>query len=443
MKTRAFICSILALSLFSGILSGQPFNKVKLDSLFTYLAENNKAMGGLAISKNGSIVYARAIGFSSITPQKKIASTEKTRYRVGSISKVFTATLVFQIIEEGKLDLSTTLDKYFPTIPNASSIKISYLLNHRSGIHSYTDDLNYLQWGYQPKTHDEMIRILSAGKPDFEPGTASAYSHSNYLLLGYILEKICKKSYNEILNERICSKIGLMDTYYGDKTDISKNESYSYKYTTSWEQLPQTNMSIPHGSGGIVSTPSDLVRFMDALFTGQLINKGSLDQMKTITDNYGMGLFYLPFKGKVSYGHTGSIDGFAATAGYFPNDNISVAYISNGTVYPMLEILFGSLDIYFNLPYDFPVFTTYFVNPKDLDLYIGVYSCSQIPFKITLTKNRSTLYGQVPGQQAVPLEAVAENIFKLEIASAVIRFNPLKNEFNLEQGGRKYTFTKE
>ena len=442
MKTKSFIIYILFIFILTAYLPGQSFNKNKLDSLLSYLDKKNMAMGSLVISRNGNTEYARAIVFSYITPQQKIASTEKTRYRIGSISKMFTAALIFQLIEEGKLSLSTTLSKYFPKIPNARLIKISHLLNHQSGIPSYTNDLNYMQWGYQPKTHEEMIRIISATEPEFEPGTASAYSHSNYILLGYILEKIYRKPYNDILNERICSKIGLMDTYYGDKTDISKNESYSYKYTAFWEQLPPTDMSIPGGSGGIISTPLDLVRFMEALFTGKLINKSSLEQMKTITNNYGMGVFYLPFKGKACYGHTGSIDGFASTAGYFPNDSIAVAYFSNGTVYPSLEVLFGSLDIYFGLPYDFPVFTGYYANPKDLDKFLGMYSCPGVPFKITLTKKRSTLYGQVSGQQAVPLEAVAENIFKLEIAGAVIRFNPARKEFILEQGGRKYTFTK-
>jgi CubicO group peptidase (beta-lactamase class C family) len=399
-------------------------------------------MGSLAISENRKMVYARATGFSYITPQQRIAATEKTRYRIGSVSKMFTAAIVFQLIEEGRLSLSTTLNKYFPKIPNARLIKISHLLHHQSGIPSYTDDLNYLQWGYQPKKKEEMIRIISAGKPEFEPGTASSYSHSNYLLLGYILEKICHQSYGEILNNRICSKIGLGDTYYGGITDINRNESHAYKYTTLWEQLPQTDMSIPGGSGGIISTPSDLVRFMEALFAGEIINRNSLEQMKTITNNFGMGLFYLPFKGKACYGHTGSMDGFSSTVGYFTDANICVAYISNGVVYPMLEVLFGSLNIYFNLPYEFPVFISYYVNPKDLDLYAGVYSCSQVPFRINLTKKRSTLYGQIPGQQSVPLEAVAENVFRLEIAGAVIRFNATKSEFTLEQGGKKYLFTK-
>jgi len=442
MKIKAFTLLAIIFILFSGFLSGQTFDIEKLDSLLDLLARKNKAMGSLALSRNGNIVYAKSIGYSLITPQNKIESDEDTKYRIGSVTKMFTATLIFQLIEEGKIDLTATLDNYYPEIPNAKLITIAYLLNHRSGIHSYSDDSTYLKWMTRPKTHDEMIRIISAGKPEFRPGSQAAYNNSNFVLLGYIVEKICNKTFNEVLREKICTKIGLTDTYYSGKTNTSQHESYSYTYEGSWIQKPETDMSIPHGAGALVSTPSDLVRFIDALFAGQLINENSLNQMKTITDGFGMGMFQYPFLNKTAYGHTGSVDGFGSTMGYFPEDKLAFAYISNGTVYPALEILFGALKIYFNLPYEFPVFTVYFVPQAELDQYLGIYSSAQMPIQLTMTKNNGMLYGQATGQPALPLEAVAKNIFKLEMVGAVIKFSPDKHEFVLEQGGRKFTFTR-
>lgn len=443
MKTKTLTISFLVLFFSSSISFGQSFNREKLDSLLNLLTGKNKAMGSLAISKNGNALYAKAIGYCLIDPQQKIASTEKTRYRIGSISKMFTATMIFQLIEEGKLELSTTLDTFFPTVPNANLISLGNMLNHRSGIHSFTDDSTYLWWMTKPKTQEEMIRIISEGKPEFEPGSKTVYSNSNFVLLGYIIERICNKPYSEVIHERICSKIGLNDTYYGGKTDISKNESYSYRFAGGWKQEPETDLSIPHGAGAIVSTSADLVKFISALFGGLLVSENSLNKMKTITDGLGMGMQQFPYETKVVYGHGGAIDGFNSILCYFPDDSLAIAYCSNGTGYAINDILLGALNIYYNKPYSFPVFTTYAVKPEELDQYLGIYSSTQVPLKITVTKKNGTLYGQATGQMAFPLEASEKHVFNFEMAGIVIKFNPEKNEFVLEQGGGKYTFTKD
>jgi D-alanyl-D-alanine carboxypeptidase len=442
MKTRSILAAIIVLVIFSGALSGQTFNKSKADSLLSLLADKNKAMGSLAVLENGKVIYARAIGFTETIPEK-IASTERTKYRIGSISKMFTATLIFQLIEEGKLDLSTTLDKFFPTVPNAGKITIGNLLSHRSGIHSFTNDSAYLKWMLEPKTHQEMIKIISEGKPEFDPDAKTEYSNSNFVLLGYIVENLRKEPYNKVLQKYICSKAGLTDTYYGGKTDISKNECYSFQLQSSWEKQPETDMSIPHGAGAIVSTPSDLVKFISALFAGQLVSGESLNHMKTIKDGMGMGMQQFPYENKTIFGHGGSIDGFGSMLCYFPDEKLAVSYCSNGTVYSINDILLRTINIYFNKPEKLPEFTTYDVTSEELDQFPGVYSSPQIPLKLTITQKEGKLFGQGTGQPAFPLEASAKNEFKFELAGIVIHFNPEKEEFILEQGGGNFTFTRE
>ncbi len=442
MKPKASILSILIFLCCSGISSSQSFNTVKIDSLLNLLAEKNKAMGSLAIARNGNILYAKAIGYSQFTPEQ-VASTEKTRYRIGSISKMFTAVLIFQLIEEGKLELSTTLDKFYPSVPNAGKITIGNMLSHRSGIHSFTDDSAYLQYMAQTKTQDEMIRIIAESKPEFDPDAKTAYSNSNFVLLGYIVEKINKKPYNEVLQSGICKKTGLMDTYYGGRTSVKTGECYSYRFEEGWKIQPETDMSIPHGAGAIVSTPADLVKFITALFNGKLVSAISLDHMKTITDGLGMGLQQFPYENRVVYGHGGAIDGFNSILCYFPDDSLSISYCSNGTGYSINDILLGALSVYYNKPYSLPVFTTYAVTPEELDQYLGIFSSSQIPLKITFTRDKGTLYAQATGQPSFPLEAAAKQVFKFEMAGVVITFNDEGNEFVLEQGGGKFTFTRD
>ena len=293
----------------------QTIDKVKLDSYFQALEASHKFMGSVAVSKDGKLLYTKSIGFKVV--EDKIRPNEQTKYRIGSISKTFTAALLFKAIEENKTVLSQTIIKYFPTIKNADKITISHLLNHHSGIHNFTNDDDYLKWYTQKKSEEDLVKIISTIGSDFEPGSKGEYSNSNYVLLSYILQKLYNKPYAEILQEKIVRPLGLKDTYYGAKIDIAKNESYSYKLTSDWVKEIETDMSIPVGAGAVVSTPSDLTRFSNALFNGKIISVESLKQMQTLQDGFGMGLFQVPFNEKKGYGHTGGIDGFSSMFAYF------------------------------------------------------------------------------------------------------------------------------
>jgi D-alanyl-D-alanine carboxypeptidase len=442
MKTKSLFTSLIVLLLSVNDIFGQSFDKARADSLFDLLAGKNKAMGSLAVCDNGNVIYARAVGYLETAPEK-IPSNTKTKYRIGSISKMFTATLIFQLIDEGKLKLTTSLDKFFPTVPNSQKITIGNLLSHRSGIHSFTDDSAYTTYMTRPKTRQEMVKIISEGKPEFEPDAKTDYSNSNFVLLGYIVEDLRKEPYNKVLQKYICSKAGLTDTYYGSKTDIAKNECYSFQFGSEWEKQPETDMSIPHGAGAIVSTPTDLDKFISTLFSGKLISDASLIQMKTIKDGLGMGMMKFPYENKTLYGHGGAIDGFNSILCYFPDEKLAVSYISNGTVYPVNEILLRILNNYFNKPDKLPEFKTYIISPEDLATYTGVYSSNQIPIKLTISVKDGKLIGQGSGQAAFPLEATAKHEFKFDQAGIVMHFDPGKGELLLDQGGGKFTFTKE
>jgi len=442
MKTKIFT-TILLTGLTFGTVFSQDINRPKLDSLFNILAEKNKAMGSLTISKNGTVLYSKAIGYSFISDDEKKLSTNITKYRIGSISKMFTATMIFQLIEEGKTSLTTTLDTYFPNLPSAKKITISNLLNHRSGLHNFTDDPNYTTWMMHSKTQDEMLTLISKNKVDFQPNEKASYSNSNYVVLGFIIEKISKQPYSKNLNERITSKIGLLNTYFGSKTNTNNNESFSYQFINNWTQEPETDMTIPGGAGSIVSTPTDLTKFIEALFSIKLISQSSLNQMKTITDGYGNGMFQIPFYKKKAYGHNGGIDGFLSNLAYFPEDSLAIAYCTNGQVYPMNDILLGVLSICFNKDYSIPTFNTISLKTEDLDKYLGVYSSKQIPIKITITKDNTALIAQATGQSSFPLEATEKDKFKFDQAGVKIEFNIDKNELTLKQGGGNFAFTKD
>lgn len=432
---------IFLITLFTATSFAQKFDKEKLDFYFQTLENNNKFMGSVALSENGKIIYTKAIGFSDV--ESKTKPNETTKYRIGSISKSFTSALVFKAVEENKLSLDTNISKYFPNIKNADKITISNLLNHRSGIHSFTDNENYLSWNTQKRSEQELLKIIEDGGSDFEPDTTADYSNSNYVLLSFILEKIYKKPYSEILQEKIIKPIGLKNTYVGGKINLKNNEAHSYTFENNWIKETETDLSIPLGAGAIVSTPSDLLQFADALFNGKIISEKSLKLMETIKDDYGSGLFQMPFGTKKAFGHTGGIDGFSSNYGYFPEEKVAFALTSNGSNYTNNNIAIAVLSAVFNQPYEIPAFKTFELPSADLDQYLGIYSSKDIPLKITVTKNDTTLMAQATGQSAFPLDASDKNIFKFDQAGIILEFMPANKTMILKQGGKNYNFIKD
>ena len=434
----------IKLTLLFGLLFSTSFaqtlNTVKLDSLFQILETKDKFMGSIAISENGKLLYTKSIGKDDIETDRH--SSILTKYRIGSISKMFTSCLIFKAVEDGKINLNQTIEKYFPTIVNANKITIGNLLNHRSGIHNFTNDENYLSYNTEPKSEKQMIEIIANGKSDFEPNSKADYSNSNYVLLSYILEKTYKKSYKELLTAKIIKPLGLKNTYFGGKTNIQNNECYSYSFEEKWQKENETDMSIPMGAGAIVSNPTDLVLFIENLFANKIISQKSLEQMKTIKDNYGMGIFQVPFYDKQGFGHTGGIDGFASVVSYFSENKLAIALTSNGRTYENNNVMIGVLSAYYNKSFQIPTFNKIELKTEDLDKYLGEYSKENFPLKITVTKEDNKLFAQATGQSAFPLESIEKDTFEFSAANIKMEFNPKGNQMTIIQGGRKTVMTK-
>lgn len=420
----------------------QSFDKNKLDAYFDTLGKYNKFMGSVAVAQNGHAIYNRTLGFTNIKEKQK--ANENTKYRIGSISKTFTAALIFKAIDEKKISLDQTIQKFFPDIKNAGKITIAHLLYHRSGIHDFTDDQEeYLKWHTQPKTEKEMLAIISKGGIDFEPDTKSDYSNSNYLLLSYILEKTFKMPYAQILDKYIAKPLALKNTFLGKKINSKNNEASSYRFEGDWKLEDETDISIPLGAGGIVSTPIDLVKFSTALFGGKVISQKSLAQMKTLNGKYGMGVLAIPFYDKAGFGHSGSIDGFSATFSYFNDGNIAYALTGNGTNFNNNSISLAVLSAVFNKEYQIPDFKTVEQSTTDLNKYLGTYASTAIPIKITITKDNTILVAQATGQSTTRLTYKGNHEFKFEEAGIILSFNPKENQMTLKQGGKEFKFTKE
>lgn len=450
MKNSIVTMIVLMILFLMNLQAQDPFNKSKLDTYLDQLGKNQKAMGGVVITKEGEVVYENYFGYASV--EDSIPIGHLTKFRIGSISKIFTAAILFQLIEEGHLTLDTKLSDYYSQISNAKKITISHLLNHQSGIHSFTSDTAYFDYYTSPKSKDGILNLIIQSEPDFEPGEKAAYSNANFVLLGYIIEDITHSMYSEELKKRITIPSNLNDTYYGEKIDPEENEALSYKFENNeWMIEPETDMSIPHGAGAIVSIPRDLTSFITLLFSGKVVSEASLEKMKETDHVFGRGLLRFPFYDRYSYGYNGGIDGFVSCVSYFEDDEVAVAFTSNGMNYSLNDILIGTLNIYFDLPFDIPNFGAkeIVLEREILRRYEGTFSSETLPLIITLSVEGNRLFGQATGQSEFPLSPFSETEFRFEIAGIVIEFSKddqgaiQYDTFRLRQSGRDYLFTRE
>lgn len=415
----------------------------KIDSLLSYFNANNKFMGSVAIQKEDKVILKQAYGYASV--EGNIKANTQTKYKIGSVTKMFTSAVIFQLIEEGKLSLDTKLSKYFPEIKNADAITIKNMLNHTSGIFNFTNDESFGLYMKNKETQKAMAGRIAAFDAAFQPGTKAEYSNSNYLLLGYIIEKITGKPYKDMVEKRIVKKLGLKNTTYFSAIEPQQNEAYSYTFNgDNWIREEEWNESVAGAAGALQSTPEDLTAFVYALFEGKIISQKSLDEMLIMDFGYGKGIFIFPFGERQFYGHTGGIEEFTSVLSYYPDEKVALAFLINGSNYNYNEIIIGILRLYYNMPYSFPNFKTIQVAPEILKSYEGIYASEEFPLKITVKhhKEDNQLIAQATGQGPIPLNSVSETEFTCDPAGINITFNTA-NSFTLHQNGAVIEFIKE
>ncbi|WEA04025.1 serine hydrolase [Mucilaginibacter sp. SJ] len=183
-------------------------------------------------------------------------------------------------------------------------MSIANLLNHRGGLSDIKNIPGFDYWIREPHNKEEVLRLIENSSIDFAPGSRSAYSNSGYILLSFILEKVTRKPYAQLLKERIASPLHLMHTYYATQRGTRPEESFCYRYDRGWKPVPETDWSIPQGAGAVISTSHDLALFADALFNGKLVGQRGLALMKHQTDGFGMDLVVMDCPKQPAYGHT-------------------------------------------------------------------------------------------------------------------------------------------
>lgn len=309
----------------------------EVDALVSKRLSGPNAIGfSIGVAQKGEVLLAKGYGQADL--EAGSAADAETMFRIGSVTKRFTAALIVQAIAAGNLSLDATLDTFVPDFPlQGKKVTIRHLLNHTSGIPNYTDVGK--EWEkVQPLelSHAELLALV-AGKPfDFEPGTDWRYDNTGYYLLGMVLEKVHGKPYAKCIDE-LCASIGLTRTRHDSNRELIRNRAQGYGVengkTVNDEPL---GMNQPGAAGALLSTGGDLVRWSMALAGGKVVDAASYTQMTTPPQidgkdtHYGFGLMVGQVEGQPAVMHGGGIHGFNSVLLHLPAHGLHVAVLSNG-----------------------------------------------------------------------------------------------------------------
>jgi D-alanyl-D-alanine carboxypeptidase len=336
-------CSALALVLGFGLAApqaGAAPDTTRLNALLGALESQGMAMGSVAVQEGTGALYTRAIGQARLEGDKPETATANTRYRIGSISKLLTAVMVLQLVDQGVLALDTPIARWFPALPGADGITVAQLLQHRSGLGDIKSLPDFEKsWMFEPRSEAELVTAISSLPRRFEPGQRCEYNNSGFLLLSFILEKVGGQPYAQALQRRLVQPLGLRNTRFDLRAGLKPQEAASYRWDGQWRLVPATDPSVPLGAGGVLSSASDLVVFMRALFQGRLLKASTLQKMLQTQDNFGLGIYKLPGAGPEAWGHEGVIDGFSAALLHVPSTATTIAWCGNAHQVPREEVV--------------------------------------------------------------------------------------------------------
>jgi CubicO group peptidase (beta-lactamase class C family) len=313
-----------------------------LEALVRGYAERRMFMGAVLVSRRGVTLLDRAYGYANLEWQ--VPNTAQSKFRIGSMSKQFTAAAIMLLQEEGKLHVEDNLGKYLPDIPAAwAPITLHQLLTHTSGIPDLVMFPDYPALRTQPSPPEKTYQLLR-GKPlDFAPGAKFQYSNSGYVVLALVIERLAGKSFDAFLRERVLAPLGLNDTGSDAPRPLLMNRADGYVALTPgvppdpatpvvYRNADFIDMSVPTGGGGLYSTSRDLQRWVKGLFGGQLLTPPSLARMTTPhIGGYGYGFFLREQDGVQRVSHGGSIHGFLSMLTYYRQTDVLIVVLSNTT----------------------------------------------------------------------------------------------------------------
>ena len=393
----------------------------RVDSLVAdYMTVRKAPAVSVALLRGSDTLVMKGYGLASQEAHRP--ATASTVYRIGSITKQFTSAAIMRLAEKGKLSLDDDMSKYLPDFPlQDHKVTIRQLLNHTSGIHSYTADSMWAKTWAQDLTPRQIVDFVAKTPFDFAPGAGYRYNNTGYVLLGMILDKVTGQSYAAHLQSEFFTPLGLRQTGYCPSRTTDTTHAAGYDVQGDRVQsAAYLSMTHPYSAGALCSTVRDLVKWQRALATGGVVTTTSLARMTTPDTigysgpplRYGYGLAPGQLQGKRSVGHGGGVHGFTTASIYYPDDSVNVVVFTNSNTGPdplaanIARAVFGMPLVPLPRP---PV--TVPLADADRDKLPGAYDLNRLnggvlTVNVTVEEGRLMAQAEGPGQGKFPLHHV-------------------------------------
>jgi len=362
LTTALVVCATVMLA-FQGVLMAQE-KAAKIDEVMTAAHKYRLFNGSVLVAENGKVIYKKGLGLANM--EWSIPNAPETKFRLGSITKQFTAALIVQLVEQGKIKLDGKVSDYLPAYRKdiGEKVTVHQLLNHTSGIPSYTGLPGFFNdVSRNPFTVDDFIKKYASNNLEFEPGSRFSYNNSGYFLLGAIVEKVTGQTYEKALKERILDPLDMKNTGYDHHGTLIEKRASGYEKTPDgYKNAPYLDMSLPYAAGAMYSTVEDLYSWDQALYADRVLSAQSKDLMfKPNLSDYAYG--WVITKARLGAGtdtapkitHGGGINGFNTVIVRFPVEKHLIVLLDNTSQGGNLDRLERELtNILYNQPHSVP-----------------------------------------------------------------------------------------
>lgn len=395
-----------------------------LDSLMRAYAAHKGFNGSVLVAKGAEVLVAKGYGYKNVAA--KTTADDKTLYQYGSVTKQFTAALILKLQEEGRLNISDKLSKYFPQFSFADSVTLHHLLTHTSGIFNYTADAKFMSSeAVKPTTQARIFELIEKRPLAFTPGSKFSYSNSNYMLLGYITEKITGQPYETLVRQYIVEPAGMHTAGFDFTRLQSADKATGYNGINGNQAFPAgiVDSTVAYAAGALYGSVYDLYAWHKVMQTKKLLSPQSWQQMYTpVKSNYALGVIVDSLWGKRRISHGGGIFGFLSDFVRYPDDAVVIVVLTNNGSKPVGDISKNLSALVFGQAFAWPQSKQEAVVPAAvLETYAGEYQLAP-NFSITITVEDAKLMAQATGQTKHQIFAQSETRFFYKVVDAQIEF---------------------
>jgi len=410
-----------------------PAKEELVEGLLREAVKGSAPGAAVLVAQAGKVLFKQAYGYASL--EHLVPVTVDTKFRIGSVTKQFTAAAILRLQEQGKLSVRDPLSKFIPDYPHGSEVTLHHLLTHTSGIHSYTSKPNFMETASAYITPEDLIKSFKNDPYDFDPGKKWLYNNSGYFLLGHIIEKVSGQSYGEFLKQQFFEPLGMKNTGVHHWSDILEHEAFGYAYESGhFKKAQNWDMSRAGAAGALYSTVDDLYLWNEALFSGKVLNaesvKAAFTPVKTDVaalrpeEGYGYGWAIASLRGLKEVQHGGGLQGFLSHLRRLPQEQFTIVVLGNsapsapGADPGRLSREIAQIYLHEKMEKAPTALTS--ISQEILEGYTGKYDYDKAVLTVTREGNR--LFAQLSGQPRFEIFPKSETEFFWKVVDARVQF---------------------